>query len=191
MNGLKALLVVIYPALILLLVLAHYTGCCNNMNECERVHIDTVVRVDTLVRVDTVVLEENSEQIRRARETGNSGDLKITLLWDFPGDIDLHVKQPNGKTINYRKTKDRSTGGFLDVDNRRGGNGSAENIYWEHPISGEYQVSLEYYQPSEGIGVIGAGDCTVVVFQKGREPQSFVVRMSTVKEKRNIVTFNI
>ena len=179
MNGLKALLVVIYPALILLLVLAHYTGCCNNMNECERVHIDTVV------------LEEDSEQIRRARETGNSGDLKITLLWDFPGDIDLHVKQPNGKTINYRKTKDRSTGGFLDVDNRRGGNGSAENIYWEHPISGEYKVSLEYYQPSEGTGVIGAGDCTVVVFQKGREPQSFVVRMSTVKEKRNIVTFNI
>lgn len=185
MNGLKALLVVIYPALILLLVLAHYSGCCNNMNALDR------VRVDTLVRVDTVFSEERSENIRRARETGSSGDLKVTLLWDFPGDIDLHVRQPNGNTICYRKTRDRRTGGFLDVDNRRGGDGSAENIYWERPVSGSYQVSLEYYQASESSGVAGVGDCTVVVFKKGQEPQTYVVRMSTVKEKRNVVTINI
>ena len=185
MNGLKALLVVVYPVLILLLVLAHYSGCCNNMNEWER------VRVDTIVRIDTIFAEENSEQIRRARETGSSGDLKITLLWDFPGDIDLHVIQPNGNAIYYRNNQDRSTGGFLDVDNRRGGNGSAENIYWEHPINGTYKVFLEYYQASENTGVIGAGNCTVIVFQKGKEPLSYVVRMSTVKEERNVVTFNI
>lgn len=35
----------------------------------------------------------------RPEDVGGDGDIKITLLWDFPGDLDLHVMQPNGEEI--------------------------------------------------------------------------------------------
>ena len=41
--------------------------------------------------------EDNAEE--QARRTGGMGNLKVTLLWDRPGDVDLHVVEPSGEHI--------------------------------------------------------------------------------------------
>lgn len=111
----------------------------------------------------------------RAEEIGHDGRLKITLLWDFPGDIDLHVREPNGFEIYFEDKRDVRTGGFLDVDNRIGGVGSAENTYWETPPSGRYSVWLVYYSAPDNHRT--GGPCTVIV---KREVNGEVVRESFV-----------
>ena len=184
MKQLKTILGIIYPIIIMLLLLSNCRGCKHNSSQGgaeELVDTSKVARN----RTDTAGVTEKAKQI------GHSGNLKITLLWNFQGDIDLHVTQPNGKTIYYQKSKDTSTGGFLDVDNRNGGDGSAENIYWENPPKGEYQVKLVYYSASQITNIAGYGICSVVVFQQGKSPQTYQVEMNHVNETKNIVTVNI
>lgn len=200
MKILKITLAAIYPILIILLLLSNCRGCKQKEIVREvRSRVDTVVLVvpDTTTHaepVDTTVAEparEDSALIDQAQQTGQSGDLKVTLLWNFPADIDVHVRQPNGRTIFYANRSDSSTGGYLDVDNQEGGRGAAENIYWENPPRGKYQVKLHYYQSSRANGVAGRGKCTVVVFQKGQEPKTYDIHMNHVDETKNVTTITI
>jgi hypothetical protein len=120
---------------------------------------------------------------------GGRGRLKVTLMWNFFGDIDLHVTQPGGVEIYFDHNQDPDTGGFLDVDNRVGGSQSAENIFWENPPKGEYKVELVYFkdsgkQPSEGT-------CRVVVLEEGKDPKIFDVYMSQLNERKLVTTINI
>ena len=188
MKRLKVILGIIYPILIILLLLSNCRGCKDN-NEATQEPIE--------VPNDTTITEprDNTEPIdtivRQAQETGQSGNLKITLLWDFQADIDLHVIQPNGKKIYYKEREDSSTGGFLDVDNRTGGNGSAENIFWDNPPKGTYTVSLVYFHASTSTNIAESGICSVVIFQEGKSPQKYQVEMHTVKESKEVVKINI
>ena len=185
MKQLKVILGIIYPILIILLCLSNCKGCKNSR--------ETSGSTEDLIDTTRVVEEpvDTTSVVEQAQHTGQSGNLKVTLLWNFQGDIDLHVTQPNGKTIYYKESKDLSTGGFLDVDNRDGGNGSAENIFWANPPKGEYNVKLVYYQESQATGNAESGICSVVVFQQGRSPQTYRVEMNRVKEEKNVVTVNI
>ena len=79
----------------------------------------------------------------------------------------------------------------MDVDNRNGGNGSAENIYWENPPKGQYQVSVNYFQSSRATNIADNGICSVVVFLQGKAPQTYQVEMTAVGDERNIVTIDI
>lgn len=130
---------------------------------------------------------DSADAVERAKQIGQSGNLQVTLLWDFQGDIDLHVTQPNGNTINYKESKDVSTGGFLDVDNTNGGSGSVENIFWANPPKGKYKVSLVYYQASQKTNAGESGTCTVIVFQEGKRSQIYQVEMTKVKESKDVV----
>ncbi len=186
MNSLKIILGLVYPILIILLLLSNCKGCRSNEGERDR---NTEEPVDTSTDIREPI--DTAGIVRHARETGHSGNLKITLLWDFQGDIDLHVTQPNGRTINFENMEDSSTGGTLDVDNKRGGNGSAENIYWENPPRGEYFVFLNYYQASTSTDIAESGICTVVVFQEGKPEQTYRVEMRNVKDTKDVVTVNI
>lgn len=168
MKSLKTILGFIYPTLIILLLLNNCNGCSND------------------VEIDSTA----SDAVRQAEAVGSTGALKVTLLWNFHADLDLHVKQPNGNVIYYKENKDPSTGGFLDVDNREGGNGAAENIFWNEPPKGQYLVSLNYYDKAQS-GRAESGVCTVVVFQEGREPVAYNVNMTTLKESKDIVLINI
>jgi len=143
---------------------------------------------EAVVVEDTTVVDD---AVRQAEQVGATGDLKVTLLWDFPGDIDLHVIQPNRREIYYQHKRDNSTGGYLDVDNTAGGRGSAENVYWENPPAGNYKVYLHYYQPSSANHQTGSGECTVVIFRKGNEPQTLKVQMSRVGQKADVANFTI
>lgn len=184
MIQLKTILGLVYPLLITLLLLLNCRGYNQNVSQRS---VDGPVDSTKTARenIDSVSVVE------QAQNTGQSGNLKITLLWNFQGDIDLHVTQPNGKTIYYKKSKDATTGGFLDVDNRNGGNGSAENIFWEIPPKGKYRVKLVYYKESQSTGIAESGTCSVVVFQQGKSPKTYNVDMNSVKETKNVVTINI
>lgn len=111
MKGLKIILGITYPILIILLLLSN----CNrdkagegqeNTEEDARTVKEEQVDTDT-AQVDT------AQAVREARNTGQTGNLKVTLLWDFYGDIDLHVMQPNGIVINFSNPQDAATGGEL------------------------------------------------------------------------------
>ena len=193
MKSLKIILRLIYPILIILLLLNNCNGCSKEDTSLpspptplmDSIHVPPVPESDE-VEIDTTA----TEVVRQAESIGSTGALKVTLLWNFHADIDLHVKQPNGKVIYYKEKKDISTGGFLDVDNREGGDGAAENIFWNEPPKGQYLVALNYYGKSQS-GQAEAGTCTIVVFQEGREPVAYNVNMSTLNEFKNIVLINI
>ena len=177
MKTLKTVLFSTYALLAILLLINYNT----NKTEASTRSSDTL----TEEPVDTAYV------VRTAEKVGNNGALKVTLLWNFEGDIDLHVKQPNNKEIYYDHKNDASTGGALDVDNQNGGNGSAENIYWARPPKGEYTIQLVYYQQSKSTGVVGSGICKVVVFQEGKAPQTYTTEMSEVKETKTIIKIKI
>ena len=177
MKTLKTVLFSTYALLAILLLINYNT----NKTEASTRSSDTL----TEEPVDT------ADVVRTAEKVGNNGALKVTLLWNFEGDIDLHVKQPNNKEIYYDHKNDASTGGALDVDNQNGGNGSAENIYWARPPKGEYTIQLVYYQQSKSTGVVGSVICKVVVFQEGKAPQTYTTEMSEVKETKTIIKIKI
>jgi len=185
MKQLKVILGIIYPILIILLCLSNCKGCKNSRETSG----STEDPIDTTRVVEEPV--DTASVVEQAQHTGQSGNLKVTLLWNFQGDIDLHVTQPNGKTIYYKESKDLSTGGFLDVDNRDGGNGSAENIFWANPPKGKYRVSLVYYQASHKTNVGESGICSIVVFQEGKDPKTYQVEMNRIEESKDVVELNI
>lgn len=192
MKTLKTILGLIYVILIVLLLLNNCKGCSH-----QEVLPPTPPgpRIDTIVTPspgsnDVVIDTTATEAVKQAETIGSSGALKITLLWNFHADIDLHVKQPNGREIYYEAKSDTSTGGYLDVDNREGGDGAAENIFWNDPPKGKYLVGLNYYDKALS-GRTEAGTCTIVVFQDGREPVAYNVDMSTLKEFKTILSINI
>lgn len=208
MKALSTVLVSIYVILIILLLLSNCHGCHRTTSTPPRTdtivetRIDTVVetRVDTVVRVDTVREQpqpqpqprpRQDDAVRQAEQVGNNGELKITLLWDFLADIDLHVLQPNGKEIWYKNNRDSSTGGALDVDNRSGGRGAAENIFWQNPPQGQYKVALKYYGKSKDTGKMESGTCTVVVFQPGKQPKTYKVSMTQKDQVAQVCTVNL
>lgn len=178
MKSMKVILGLIYPILILLLLLNNCNGSGSSNNDTPP--MDTTV----------VSTPESDDVVRQAEAVGATGALKITLLWDFHADIDLHVKEPNGNEIYYKENEDSSTGGYLDVDNREGGEGAAENIYWNDPPKGQYLVRLEYYDKAES-GRAESGTCTIVVFQEGKDPVIYNVHMGTLKESKTVLSINI
>ena len=105
MKKLKTILASVYIVLILLLLLFM-------LRKCHRTEPEPTVRVDTVIVErpihDTVIVTPpidttavDTSAVREAEQTGQSGNLKVTLLWDFAADIDLHVVQPNRKEIFF------------------------------------------------------------------------------------------
>ena len=151
------------------------------------------INLDNLRNDTTSAAQPISDEdlVSEARKVGGDGDLKLTLLWDFKADIDIHVQQPNGTMINFMRKSDPHTGGFLDVDNLVGGRGSAENIYWENPPAGTYKVWVNYYGPSNDDGTYGSGPVHVVLLRKGEEPKTFEARMNSQGDNAFITSFEI
>ena len=127
---------------------------------------------------------EDQEIVRRANQIGAEGELKITLLWDFIGDVDLHVTQPNNITLYFDRRNDPATGGKLDHDNEHGGPGSGENVYWERrPLRGRYRVEIELFKEIQ----VDGGVCEIIVIKRG-EPVRRIKKQVTVEGQRVFVT---
>lgn len=188
MKFLRIFLGLIFPTLVILLLL-NQCHSCSHQPEADggnELPIDSVNRQNSGQNIEE---QEDEEVIEQAEEVGNTGDLKVTLLWDFPGDIDLHVVEPNGNEIFFRQPESAS-GGQLDTDNKIGGQHSAENIYWTNPPKGKYRVFLHYY-PSEEPIEQRAGICKVVIFQAGQESRVFDVPMNHVDQIEEVTNIDI
>lgn len=110
--------------------------------------------------------QEERERLAQAALRSGYGNLKITLSWNFYADIDLEVMEPDGNVIYWKKMKS-SSGGYLDVDNRAGGYGAKENVFWKEPVNGRYHVYLNYYGASTYNNAKRAGYCMVLVMYHG------------------------
>jgi len=202
MKALKIILALVYVILITLLFLFSCKGCQKgNSKDMENDEEETEIideREDSIVdeeeepeieeeepiieeqepiEVTDSINEEDQEIIDEANDIGETGDLKITLLWDYKADMDLHVLEPSGFHI-YHAKKNSPSGGHLDIDNISGGTNSAENIYWQNPPSGSYRVFVRYYSPAGPM----PSDCKVVVQQLNREPKVYDLHFSRYKE---------
>jgi hypothetical protein len=73
--------------------------------------------------------QRDIEERKREREA-QSGELEISLGWNGPADLDLHVQCPDGKVINYRSPQ--GCGGRLQIDMNAGDQSSNTPI--EHVL---------------------------------------------------------
>lgn len=90
-----------------------------------------------------------SQQLVNERELAGQGEFQVMLGWDVPGDIDLHVTEPDGTHVYYGNRL--GTTGQLDRDDLVGT--GPENFYVcdrESIAAGEYQVSVNNFGGASG-----------------------------------------
>ena len=78
-----------------------------------------------------------------------TGDVQVSVTWDSPTDVDLHVTDPSGEEV-YFANKTSASGGTLDLDSNAActiDNVNNENIVWPSGSapSGTYTVALDYW----------------------------------------------
>lgn len=84
-------------------------------------------------------------------QAGSSDQIQVSLNWNAPVDLDLHLETPDGEDIYYGNTAVES-GGELDLDSNAGCSEPLdrvdnENITWGDatPPSGEYVVRVDLW----------------------------------------------
>jgi hypothetical protein len=108
-----------------------------------------------------------------------AGDVQVSVAWDAPTDVDLHVVDPSGEEIYFGNTT-AASGGTLDLDSNAAcsiDNVNNENITW--PVggapTGQYSVHLVYWsacsQPESNY--------TVTIVSRGQTPQVFSGTLTT------------
>jgi hypothetical protein len=93
--------------------------------------------------------EERQEFASRMSETGaTTGEITATLLWNSQSDLDLVVRCPSGRQLDFRNPAE--CGGTLDVDaNTARGSLSdrpVENAFWPAGKAGPgtYEIAVRY-----------------------------------------------
>ena len=82
---------------------------------------------------------------RLRREGAQTGEVQVSLIWEGPSDLDLHVFCPSGEEIYYNSR--RHCGGELDIDMNadRHSMTPVENVFWSHPPPGRYRIMVVLY----------------------------------------------
>jgi hypothetical protein len=102
-----------------------------------------------------------------------TGDVQVSIAWESPADVDLHLIEPSAEVIFYANDTS-ATGGVLDLDSNAGCGSDGprnENITYPGitPPSGTYAVQVQYWASCGA-----AATNYVVTFRvKGHEPQTF------------------
>jgi uncharacterized protein YfaP (DUF2135 family) len=108
---------------------------------------------------------------RLDRERAQRSNWQVTLMWEGPADLDLHVQCPNGQRIYFGAPS--ACGAELDVDMNAGGRNSnqpVENVVWPgQPAAGTYRVQVDYFD-----------------YSSRRTPVPFRVRITTNGTAREI-----
>jgi hypothetical protein len=116
----------------------------------------------TLLALGLVAVVVVGYFLLQAEPALGTGDVQVTLRWDGPADLDLHVVDPFGEEIWYSHATSLS-GGELDVDAHVAcvPNAPVENVYWPTggAPSGSYQVYVQNFAGCSG----GASSYTVTI----------------------------
>lgn len=113
----------------------------------------------TLELIDAVAEVGDPLDIDLAGVEVESGEVKVSLSWDTPTDVDLHVIEPSGFEIYY-SNKVSPSGGTLDLDSNAGcsiDGVNNENIYWPEGASpsGDFTVTAHMWSDCEEGGASG------------------------------------
>jgi len=129
--------------------------------------------------------------------TGPTPLATVTLTWDTPLDIDLHVTAPDATEIFYSNPDPGVTYPYLDFDDTTGT--GPEHIFFDSvdPITtGNYAVSVKYYS-AHGADPAPAVGYTITI-EKGfmldgvpmyDEPEYYTGTLTTVGETQAVHTF--
>lgn len=108
---------------------------------------------------------------RLEREGAQRGQVQVSLAWNGPADLDLHVICPDGRRISFQQPT--NCGGTLQIDMNAGARNSnepVEDVIWPGtPPSGLYRVQVHYYD-----------------YRGRRTPVPFVVRLINGAERREV-----
>lgn len=119
-----------------------------------------------------------------------TGDVQVTLRWETPVDLDLHVFDPSGEEIWFQNANSAS-GGTLDVDANASCSDDppVENIFWPTGGApfGTYQVYVVYYQ---NCGYTGLNAYTVTILVDGQSLGPYQGVLSNVGEEQFITSFS-
>jgi hypothetical protein len=91
----------------------------------------------------------------RVKAAGGATDavLRVSLAWFNKDDLDLHAIEPQGYEISFmtRGSKSPTHKGMLDVDMNAGNitPDPVENITWDRPGDGVYQINVHQYNQRE------------------------------------------
>ena len=91
----------------------------------------------------------NTYRVMVNESAAASGQLQVSLNWNQPVDLDLHVETPNEEDIYYGN-RTGTNGGQLDLDSNAAcgiDNVNNENITWgeQAPASGDYVVRVDLW----------------------------------------------
>lgn len=116
---------------------------------------------DNAFETTEALYQTELELIQDASKYG-FGDVKVTLKWDCTGDVDLHLKDPDGHHIYYNSKKPSGCDGSLDVDNTNGF--GPENIFYAKTKApqGIYKVKVNNYDKISSAGY------TLFIYAKGK-----------------------
>lgn len=117
-------------------------------------------------------------------------DLQVLLFWDTDRtDVDLHVTEPGGETVNYTNAVSRLTGGRLDRDDT---DGYGPEIYsLGSAPSGAYEIAAHYYG-DRGTGQTSA--TIMIVAREGTDEERrwrFEVPLTRAGEKAVLATIDL
>jgi uncharacterized protein YfaP (DUF2135 family) len=122
----------------------------------------------------------------------------IWLAWDTDKtDVDLHVKEPSGKEVDYSNKQ-----GFGSLLSRDFTNGYGPEVYilkdygLEKPAAmiGDYEVYAKYYASHQDSFLTGTTSAVVWTIEKDGGKRSFkfnLVRLNTHQQKTQVATAKV
>ena len=118
-----------------------------------------------------------------------TGDVQVTLRWETPVDLDLHVIDPLGEEIYFNHSFSQS-GGTLDVDANGGCDNDTpvENVFWPTGGApfGSYQVFVVFYQDCD---YTGANAYSVSILVDGQTFGPYEGVVTSVGEEHFVMEF--
>lgn len=123
-------------------------------------------------------------------QVGSGGPIQVSVSWDTPSDVDLHVIDPSGEEI-YFANPESATGGELDLDSNPAcsiDGVNNENITWDdadNPASGTYTVLVHYWSPCSQ----GTTNYIVTVRVEGEPTRTFAGTLTTDDEEDTVTSF--
>lgn len=74
--------------------------------------------------------------------------IKISLDWSSPVDMDLHIYEPGGTHLSYKKL--RGNAGRIDRDSLKGGAPEVYSVDCNNMLTGTYDIGVRFYSGSPG-----------------------------------------